>query len=320
MKISIIIPIYNVAPYVEECLQSVMSQTYTGDMECILVDDCGTDDSMEIAERALGEYRGPIAFRILHHSHNRGLSAARNTGLSAATGDYLYFMDSDDTIIPECLEQMVSVLITYPQVDIVQAGAISNCDFLDIETKGLPPYSDDRVWIRKTFLQREIIPLTSWNKLISREFMAKYSLSFKEGLIHEDEMFNYLLAKHVRSIAFLRKNTYCYREMRPNGIMQSLKEENSDKAWMEIAEYGIDNMDDLCIVEQYKFIMRILYRRYFTMYKPGLKKRIRAALRKLMKKIPYKYSLALLPLQLPYCRILNIIEHRAWIYKKLLGI
>ena len=77
-KISIIIPIYNVEEYIEECLQSVMRQTYKGEIECILVDDCGKDNSIAIAEQLIADYTGSIAFRILHHEHNRGLSAARN--------------------------------------------------------------------------------------------------------------------------------------------------------------------------------------------------------------------------------------------------
>ena len=75
-KISIIIPVYNVEPYISDCLQSVMRQTYKGEIECILVDDCGTDKSVEIAEKRIAEYDGPIEFKVLHHDHNRGLSAA----------------------------------------------------------------------------------------------------------------------------------------------------------------------------------------------------------------------------------------------------
>ena len=92
MRLSIIIPVYNVEPYIEDCLRSVMRQTYQGAMECLIVDDCGTDDSMAIAERTIATYEGPIVFQVLHHERNRGLSAARNTGTLAAKGDYLYNM------------------------------------------------------------------------------------------------------------------------------------------------------------------------------------------------------------------------------------
>lgn len=98
MKLSIVIPVFNVAPYIADCLRSVMRQTYTGSMECLIVDDCGTDDSIAIAKQMIADYKGPIRFQILHHEWNRGLSAARNTGTEAATGEYLYYLDSDDEI------------------------------------------------------------------------------------------------------------------------------------------------------------------------------------------------------------------------------
>ena len=103
MKVSIIIPIYNVEPYIERCLQSVVSQTYPY-FECILIDDCGNDRSMPFAEQFIQNYSGEIHFRILRHENNCGLSSARNTGMKAANGDYIYFMDSDDAITPECIE------------------------------------------------------------------------------------------------------------------------------------------------------------------------------------------------------------------------
>ena len=109
-KISIIIPIYNVEPCVATCLNSVVTQSYRGPLECLLVDDCGTDQSMVVVEQLISDYQGTILFRVLHHSHNRGLSAARNTGMEAATGDYIFFLDSDDVIEKNCIEALVKPL------------------------------------------------------------------------------------------------------------------------------------------------------------------------------------------------------------------
>lgn len=80
-----------------------MRQSYNGAMECILVDDCGTDNSMEIAEQLIKAYNGPIDFKVVHHEHNQGLSAARNTGMDASCGEYVYFLDSDDWISDDCI-------------------------------------------------------------------------------------------------------------------------------------------------------------------------------------------------------------------------
>ena len=108
MKITIVIPVYNVAPYIKDCLASVMKQTYKGEIECLLIDDCGTDNSMGVVSQVLKDYSGKIDFRIYRHKYNRGLSAARNTGIEHATGEYIYFLDSDDEITSDCMEKLVT--------------------------------------------------------------------------------------------------------------------------------------------------------------------------------------------------------------------
>ena len=128
MKVSIIIPVYNVAPYIKDCLMSVMRQTYAGLVECIVVDDCGTDESIAVAERLIAEYKGPIRFEILHHDHRRGLSAARNTGMHKATGEYIFFIDSDDEITEDCLEKMMAVVEADPKAEVVIGRRIKYAD------------------------------------------------------------------------------------------------------------------------------------------------------------------------------------------------
>ena len=86
IKVSIIIPVYNVSAYIERCIKSVINQTYY-DIECIIVDDATPDDSITKCEQMIAAYDVPIRFSILHHQQNRGLSAARNTGTEVATGE-----------------------------------------------------------------------------------------------------------------------------------------------------------------------------------------------------------------------------------------
>lgn len=213
IKISIIIPIYNVAPYVEECIRSVMNQTMTQGVECIIVDDCGQDNSMEIVERIVAGYKGYIDFRILHHDHNRGLSAARNTGIAAARGEYVYFIDSDDKIVPECIEKLVSSVKKHPDSQVVFAGAeasTENYKWLDYTTKELPEYSDNHDWLQRSMLKRYEFGMTAWNKLISRQFILGNSLRFVEGLVHEDEVWNFEASKYIQSASFVKYNTYLY--------------------------------------------------------------------------------------------------------------
>ena len=118
--VSIIIPIYNVEKYVAECLNSVISQTYDhSKIECIIVNDCTTDDSMDIVYEIIKKYDGGMSFIICRHEHNEGVSAARNTGIEVAKGNYIFFIDSDDYIYPNSLELLLNASKIYGYSDMV---------------------------------------------------------------------------------------------------------------------------------------------------------------------------------------------------------
>ena len=127
MKFSVIIPLYNKAPYIRKALESVFAQTYT-DYELIVVDDGSTDDSARIAEEYILEVKGaensgaettasrlsPLAFRLIRQA-NSGVSAARNNGVAQASGDYITFLDADDWWEPTYLERMAQLIEDYPE-------------------------------------------------------------------------------------------------------------------------------------------------------------------------------------------------------------
>ena len=113
-KLSVIIPLYNKAPYVKKALESVFAQTYT-DFELIIVDDGSTDDSAAIAEKCLHtSHLSPLAFRLLKQK-NAGISAARNNGFSVSSGEYIAFLDADDWWKPTYLERMAQLIEDYPE-------------------------------------------------------------------------------------------------------------------------------------------------------------------------------------------------------------
>ena len=176
-KVSIVIPVYNVEPYIEECLQSVMRQTYGGKIECILVDDCGIDNSIEIAEQLIKAYNGPIDFKVLHHENNRGLSAARNTGIDASSGDYVYFLDSDDWISDDCIEKLMQPHV-FKQYDFV-VGHYSEDgkDFYGLYPKGEYHKNGLRP------ISRNGIPVSACNKLFRKSFLINNQLSFEVGKV-----------------------------------------------------------------------------------------------------------------------------------------
>lgn len=120
LKISIIIPVYNTGEYLRECFDSIIAQTY-GNFEVVVVDDGSTDHSGAICD----EYATKDSRFVVIHKQNGGVSAARNTGIDAATGDYIGFADSDDTILPGMFEEYVRVAKT-TEADLIEAVGFLN--------------------------------------------------------------------------------------------------------------------------------------------------------------------------------------------------
>lgn len=179
--VSIIIPVYQISDYVERCIWSVMNQTYT-DIECIIVNDATNDDSIDKCEGLIKNYKGPICFRIISHEYNRGLSAARNTGTIVAIGDYIYYLDGDDEITADCIEKLIKVAWEHPNAEMVMGNA------------------------------NITMSIVAWNKLIKRSFIEKNKLYFKEGIIHEDNLWSYYLQKYLSEVVRVSDVTYYYRK------------------------------------------------------------------------------------------------------------
>ena len=208
-KVSIIIPIYNIAPYIKRCLDSVQSQSYHN-IDCVLIDDCSTDMSMIIAEQFIRTYTGRINFYIISHQHNQGLSAARNTGINAAKGDYIYFMDGDDAITPDCIEYLVLLAKKYPYADYVQGNIITGSDKLmegDIDSD-VPEFCNDKKVLEDIILCKT--HRTAWNRLIKRTFLLDNSLFFPINLVMEDHFWTYFVSKQAHAVVFCHKGTYYY--------------------------------------------------------------------------------------------------------------
>lgn len=215
MFISIVIPIYNVAPYIERCLKSVINQTYTGSMECLIVDDCGTDDSIIIARRMVSEYKGPIQFQILQHHHNRGLSAARNTGTNAATGDYIFYLDSDDELPHDCIEKLTRPIMNDSAIEIVVGNYYRFYPEKPLSPEKWRELQKEEVFVtnkdvRDLFYKQNGYPISAWNKLIKKDFLLSNHLYFKEGLLHEDWLWTHHVLKYLSHLHILPDITYLY--------------------------------------------------------------------------------------------------------------
>lgn len=177
MKLSVIIPVYNKAPFLRRCLDSVVRQTRK-DAEIILIDDGSTDNSGEICE----EYANQPNFRI-YHTGNRGVSEARNTGMELAKGEFLTFLDADDEYEPNAVDFMISY--TNKGYDVVQFGQIRHQPGNPVPIPRCWPEGEYSLWQLSRYW-----PMV-WNKIYRAEFIKKNGLRFRAKMqFGEDEIFN----------------------------------------------------------------------------------------------------------------------------------
>ena len=191
MDISIIIPIYNVEPWIETCMQSISQQKFRGTYEVILVDDCGTDRSVSLALEEL--QKANIEPVLLRHETNRGLSAARNTGMDVSIGKYILFVDSDDYISEDCLEKLFDKA-EETRADVTVGGCMTS-------------QGED---FASSFI-------TAWNKLYLRDFLRNNNIRFVEGLIHEDNPWSFEISCKTDKVVSIPDITYFY-QIRENSL------------------------------------------------------------------------------------------------------
>lgn len=236
-KVSVIIPVYNVKEYLEECLESVLQQEFS-DYEVIAIDDASTDGSGEILDEYEGRYD---IIHVYRHEKNRGLSAARNTGLDNATGKYVWFVDSDDMIAPNALEKLYQMAENM-QTDIVYF----NYDRLDSnrvpknETAVDSLHGKWRVYSGKELLclraKEDIIQSeTVWIKLYKAEFLKRKAIRFYEGIIHEDVLFSFLCMMEAERIIITNEIFYYYRK-RETSIMAQKTHKSADSNFVILVQ------------------------------------------------------------------------------------
>lgn len=207
-----------------------MSQDLAGsEVECILVDDCGVDGSMDIVRRTIEAYHGPICFQVLSHDVNRGLSAARNTGVSHSTGDYVLFMDSDDYLTPDGLTYLLQQQQAHPEADLVIGNALMKKDGTLLHPNLSEPWLIDCPDIFFRRMLRHQIYLYAWNKLIRRSVLTENKVTFIEGILYEDQSWSYHLFSVVSSVLLLPQVTYIYEWNDSSIVHAQLTLERADK-------------------------------------------------------------------------------------------
>lgn len=220
--VSVIIPVYNVEKYIRECLASVLRQSYDK-MEIILVDDGGTDNSIEVIRDIRNHYLGDKIIKLISHSKNRGQSEARNTGIKHSEGDFVFFLDSDDLL----LDQYAFEIMINAQKENCADIVIGNTRMFDDETGKIYKTVDKELssthysdWDDTHNVPP--FPYVAWNKLIKRSFLLDHNLSFDKGIVYEDNLWAFKVLCWSAKISTIREYTYGYR-YRSNSTMTTLK-------------------------------------------------------------------------------------------------
>ncbi|MDX9802317.1 MAG: glycosyltransferase family 2 protein [Spirochaetia bacterium] len=212
--ISVIIPVYNVEPYIRKCVDSVILQTYSR-LEIILVDDGSPDTCGEICDDyALKDSR----VRVIH-KENGGLSDARNSGLDAAGGEYVLFLDSDDSLAPDCILKLFELLTAHnADIAICNYYAVKKgFSTLQSGRQGLHSFSGTEA-IDELFGSLRAQFTVSWCKLFKAELFRK--LRFPKGKIHEDNFTSYRLYHASKKVVYTDE-PLLYHLKRPDSIIGS---------------------------------------------------------------------------------------------------
>lgn len=213
--VSVIIPVYNVEAYVEKCLSSVVNQTYKN-LQILVIDDCSTDNSLQVIEAFL-EKEKDKRLQLIRHKKNSGLSAARNTGLNIISGDLVQFVDSDDWCELDMIEKMVQV-IHNNDCDIVNC----NINIYDEQKKQfykgetfLKGLIDSATAMEALLLIKE--PPSMWRNLYKSYLFN--NIRFEVGIYFEDKILQPYIWAKAKSIFFLNEHLYNYLINRKGSII-----------------------------------------------------------------------------------------------------
>ena len=244
VKVSVIVPVYNVSAYLPICLFSLMNQTLK-DIEFIIVDDGSTDDSFNVAKKLTKDDK---RFH-LYHKTNGGLSDARNYGITKANGEYLTFIDSDDYVDHNMMEEMY-LKAKKTNADIVE------CDFIW-------EYSDKQI-IDKSILKESDnimldIRVLACNKLYRTDLIKKLNISFLKGYRYEDVAFCYKYLPFINKIETINKPFYHY--IQRNGSIANTQNAKVRDIFIELDEV-LNYYHDKKIYDKYKNELEYLYMRY----------------------------------------------------------
>lgn len=212
IRLSIIVPVYNVEKYLSECIQSIIL-AYREGIEIILIDDGSTDNSGEICDKYSEEYQ----YITVKHRNNGGLSAARNTGIKLAKGKYIWFVDSDDYIENDSIEIILKKIIEDKDIIICNYRKILP-DGNSIFYQGFKENDDLSIKPYKYVEHLGNVSYAAVRFITKRELIIDKDIFFKEGIYHEDEEWTPRVLSEAKSFTIIMPPVYNYRIGNPKSI------------------------------------------------------------------------------------------------------
>lgn len=234
--VTISIPIFKCEEFLEKCLQSVVNQTYKN-IEVTLINDQTPDNSVAIAE-AFIQRNHLQNWKIYHLEENSGLSVVRNKGIDTAQGKYLFFLDSDDTITPECIEILVNIAektnaemtISQLECEQLETGEKSICIKIRAEEEVIEGNDN----LLKAFSDGKLVTYAV-NKLFIVDYLRENKLYFVKGLFAQDELWTFHLVLKMNKIAIHKGITYTYF-LHKKSVIHNRNKRNFDN-WFTIGQY-----------------------------------------------------------------------------------
>lgn len=267
VKFSIIIPVYKVEKYLQECIDSVINQTFKN-MEIILVDDGSPDKCPQICD----EYAQRDKRIIVVHKENGGLSSARNAGLRIAKGEYVIFLDSDDYYCENDFLEIINHEMEGKELDSL---FFQRRSFVDSTKELLPlpaPYNlfaDNEKSILYELATKDQLDASAAMKVIRRLYLIENNLYFKEGMFSEDVEWFFRFAQNLQKVAVTETVAYCYR-LRDGSITHTITEKNINDLWYSVTTYSelILQMEDEKVKQallnylayQYFIVLGLIYK------------------------------------------------------------
>ena len=219
MDFSIIVAIYNIESYIDECVSSVINQDYT-DFELLLVNDGSTDNSLAVLKKWENIDK---RIRVINKP-NGGLSSARNAGLACAKGKYIVYIDGDDWITPDLLSSVANYIKAEGDADMI---CFDYWCYFDSQNMKYDSYdSTVNSTAGLTFFAKSKFKLTAWSKVYRKEYLDKVNIQFLEGRLHEDISYTVPLCVCAIKVGWIKKPLYYYRQNRKDSIMSKVTYRN----------------------------------------------------------------------------------------------